>query len=56
MREMNMVLLVIDTQKLITNENLYNFDLFVSNVDRSLMLHQNNYILYKSVERTSVSV
>lgn len=27
-----MVLLVVDTQKLITNDSLYNFDLFVSNV------------------------
>ncbi len=27
-----MILLVVDTQRLITNENLYSFDLFVSNV------------------------
>ncbi len=27
-----MVLLVVDTQKLITNENLYNFELFKRNV------------------------
>ncbi|APF25610.1 putative isochorismatase hydrolase [Clostridium sporogenes] len=29
-----MVLLVVDTQKLITNENLYNFHVFVSNVQK----------------------
>lgn len=29
-----MVLLVVDTQKLITNKELYNFDLFVSNVKK----------------------
>ena len=27
-----MVLLVVDVQKLITNEKLYNFDTFISNV------------------------
>ncbi len=29
-----MVLLVVDTQKLITNEKLYKFDMFVSNVKK----------------------
>lgn len=29
-----MVLLGVDTQKLITNENLYNFHVFVSNVQK----------------------
>ena len=27
-----MVLLVVDVQKLITNEKLYNFDVFISNI------------------------
>lgn len=41
---MNMVLLVIDTQKLITNENLYNFDLFVSNVEKIIHTARQNNI------------
>lgn len=39
-----MVLLVIDTQKLITNENLYNFDLFVSNVEKIIDTARKNNI------------
>lgn len=39
-----MVLLVIDTQKLITNENLYNFDLFVSNVEKIIHTARQNNI------------
>ncbi len=38
-----MVLLVVDTQKLITNENLYNFHVFVSNVQRIIdTVRKNN--------------
>ena len=32
-----MVLLVVDTQKLITNEGLYEFDMFVSNVKEIIL-------------------
>ena len=39
-----MVLLVIDTQKIITNENLYNFDLFVSNVEKIIHTARQNNI------------
>ncbi|MDP4147188.1 MAG: cysteine hydrolase family protein [Bacillota bacterium] len=38
-----MVLLVVDTQKLITNEKLYKFDMFVANVKRIIAeARQNN--------------
>jgi Amidases related to nicotinamidase len=39
-----MVLLVVDTQKCITNENLYNFDLFVSNVEKIIDTARKNNI------------
>jgi nicotinamidase-related amidase len=39
-----MVLLVVDTQKLITNENLYNFNLFVSNVEKIIDTARKNNI------------
>ncbi len=39
-----MVLLVIDTQKLITNEKLYNFDAFVSNVKKLINAARSNNI------------
>jgi nicotinamidase-related amidase len=39
-----MVLLVIDTQKLITNEKLYEFDLFVSNVKELINNARENNI------------
>lgn len=37
-----MVLLVVDTQKLIINEKLYKFDLFVSNVERLISEARKN--------------
>ena len=39
-----MVLLVVDTQKSITNENLYNFELFVSRVSDLIAHARNNGI------------
>ncbi len=39
-----MVLLVIDTQKLITNKKLYNFDVFVSNVNELIVNARKNEI------------
>ena len=39
-----MVLLVVDTQKLITNENLYEFDKFVSNVRKLIYEARENKI------------
>ncbi len=39
-----MVLLVVDAQKLITNEKLYKFDMFVSNVKRIIHEARNNGI------------
>ncbi len=39
-----MVLLVIDTQKLITNENLYAFDKFVANVEKLIQVARINNI------------
>jgi len=39
-----MVLLVVDTQKLITNENLYEFDMFVSNVKKIIHEARENNI------------
>lgn len=39
-----MVLLVVDTQKLITNKDLYNFDLFVSNVKKLINTARGNNI------------
>ena len=39
-----MVLLVVDTQKLITNENLYNFELFKRNVKELINAARNNNI------------
>ncbi|HDK7155329.1 TPA: cysteine hydrolase [Clostridium botulinum] len=39
-----MVLLVVDTQKLITNENLYNFHVFVSNVQKIIDTARKNNI------------
>jgi nicotinamidase-related amidase len=39
-----MVLLVVDTQKLITNEKLYEFDMFVSNVKKILHEARENNI------------
>lgn len=39
-----MVLLVIDTQKLITNEKLYKFDMFVSNVKEIIHTARENNI------------
>jgi nicotinamidase-related amidase len=39
-----MVLLVVDTQKLITNENLYNFNLFISNVEKIIDTARKNNI------------
>lgn len=39
-----MILLVIDTQKLITNADLYNFNLFVSNVKKLIMAARENNI------------
>lgn len=39
-----MVLLVVDTQKLITNENLYKFDRFVSNVKKIIHEARSNNI------------
>lgn len=39
-----MVLLVVDTQKLITNKELYNFDLFVSNVKKLINTARGNNI------------
>lgn len=40
----NMVLLVVDTQKLITNKELYNFELFVSNVKKLINTARDNNI------------
>ncbi len=37
-----MVLLVVDTQKLITNKNLYNFNVFESNVKNLIAEARNN--------------
>ncbi|EGW41406.1 cysteine hydrolase family protein [Desulfosporosinus sp. OT] len=39
-----MVLLVVDTQKLITNEKLYNFHLFVSNIEKIIDTARKNNI------------
>lgn len=39
-----MTLLVIDTQDMITNERLYQFDLFVSNVKRLIYTARTNHI------------
>lgn len=39
-----MVLLVVDAQKLITNKELYNFDLFVSNVKELIKTARENGI------------
>lgn len=39
-----MVLLVVDTQKLITNEKLYNFHLFVSNIEKIMDTARKNNI------------
>lgn len=39
-----MVLLVIDTQKLITNNKLYNFDIFVSNIKKLIEVARENGI------------
>ena len=39
-----MVLLVVDTQKLITNEELYNFNEFVSNVEKIIGIARQNNI------------
>ncbi len=39
-----MVLLVVDTQKLITNENLYKFNVFVSNVEKIIATARQNNI------------
>lgn len=39
-----MVLLVVDTQKLITNKELYNFELFVSNVKKLINTARDNNI------------
>lgn len=39
-----MVLLVVDTQKLITNEKLYKFDMFVSNVNEIIQEARANNI------------
>ena len=39
-----MVLLVIDTQKLITNANLYNFDLFISNIKKLIKVAREHRI------------
>ena len=39
-----MVLLVVDTQNLITNENLYNFNLFISNVEKIIDTARKNNI------------
>lgn len=39
-----MVLLVVDTQKLITNADLYNFDVFVSNVKKLIQTARENNI------------
>ena len=39
-----MILLVIDTQKLITNENLYKFNKFVSNVEKIIATARQNNI------------
>lgn len=39
-----MVLLVVDTQKLITNEKLYNFKSFVSNVKSLIQIARENHI------------
>ncbi|MFL0166009.1 cysteine hydrolase family protein [Candidatus Clostridium helianthi] len=39
-----MVLLVVDTQKLITNEKLYNFNAFVSNVEKIISEARKNDI------------
>lgn len=39
-----MVLLVVDTQKLITNEKLYNFNAFVSNVEKIISEARRNDI------------
>ena len=38
-----MVLLVVDTQKAITNSELYNFDLFVSRVGELIEKARENY-------------
>lgn len=43
-KEIRMVLLVIDTQKLITNEELYEFDTFVSNVKKIINNARKNNI------------
>ncbi|WP_252247009.1 cysteine hydrolase family protein [Clostridium sp. ZBS4] len=39
-----MVLLVVDTQKLITNENLYKFNKFVSNIEKIIATARQNNI------------
>ncbi|GAA0701666.1 cysteine hydrolase family protein [Paraclostridium ghonii] len=39
-----MVLLVVDTQKLITNEKLYNFHGFVSNIEKLIDIARKNHI------------
>ncbi len=40
-----MILLVINTQKLITNENLYKFNEFVSNVEKIIATARQNNIV-----------
>lgn len=39
-----MVLLIVDTQKVITNNKLYNFDIFVSNVKELIKKARQNHI------------
>lgn len=39
-----MILLVVDTQKLITNEKLYNFHGFISNVEKLINIARKNHI------------
>lgn len=46
-----MVLLVIDTQKLITNTDLYHYDIFVSNVKKLIKTARETHteIIYLSL-------
>lgn len=39
-----MVLLVVDTQKLIVNEKLFAFDMFVANIKKLISAARNNYV------------
>ncbi len=50
-----MILLVINTQKLITNENLYKFNEFVSNVEKIIATARQNNIV-KNIKWSYVNI